>query len=910
MLLDREKTMSRLIKRIGIWLVWAACSPAATTLAQEAGTSPSSPPARRPFAKPETPRRTERIRFVDIKHIKAELSVDARKREIRGVVTHTLSPLHPYFTQLELDCGEKLKVSKVTVGAQGAVCEFKTKGSTLSISLDKAYGVDDTIDVAIAYSGSPDRGLFFVLPETPYPEKHLSFWTQGESEDTRHWLPCYDYPNERATSEMIVTTEKPLFVLSNGALVETRENTGGTTTYHWKMSAPHSSYLISLAASDFAVYHDRLGDLPVDYYVAHSVDQKTARRFMGKTPKMVQFFAEKTGQPYPYAKYAQVCVPDFIAGGMENITATTMTDTALHDEIAELEGDQDGLVAHELAHQWFGDLLTCKDWSHVWLNEGFASYFDALFTEFDRGDDAFRIGMNGSLAAYIGSDLGYRRPIVEARYDSADDMFDTVTYSKGACVLHTLRGVVGDAAWWKGIREYVALHKNKTVESDDFRKAVEAASGQDLKWFFDQWVYKSGHPELKVRWHYEDADKTVRVQIEQTQKLDDQTPLFRLPTTLEITGPAGHARVVPIVITNARQEFIIAAPERPKMVLIDPQGWLTKQLDFEKPVDENLFQLEHAGSILDRLDAARALARSAKDQAHVAQALSSAWEREKSVIAAREMLLILCNGDETFRAALIKAAGSPEARVRVAAVGGLAALKRDSASEPILRASWTNPKEAYGARRAALKALVAWKVSDADQLLADALKLSVDRHGIAASALELMLETPGAKSRELAALYSRYGQPEPLRSAAIGAFSRLAKDDPALQDVLIELADDRDRYVRLRAWTALRDLGVKKAIPILEAWLTRESIGLSGYTRHVLEDAIHDLKEQGREPKGTSPLELDQAQGLADLERQATELELKTKELRNRITTIKAKSAQKSQRTGAAPAASTSGTEH
>ena len=203
------------------------------------------------------------------------------------------------------------------------------------------------------------RGLYFVEPAAGYPKKTLSFWTQGESEDTRCWLPCYDYPNERATSEMIITVPKPLFVLSNGVLAETKDS-GETTTYHWKMNVPHVSYLISLAGAEFAVYHDRAGDLPLDYYVAKHVDEATARRFMGHTPRMIRFFGEKTGRPYPYNKYAQVCVPDFVAGGMENITATTMTDTALVDEIAALEGDADGLVSHELAHQWFGDYLTVQ----------------------------------------------------------------------------------------------------------------------------------------------------------------------------------------------------------------------------------------------------------------------------------------------------------------------------------------------------------------------------------------------------------------------------------------------------------------------------------------------------------------------------------------------------------------------
>ena len=256
-----------------------------------------------------------------------------------------------------------------------------------------------------------------MAPDPAYPEKPLAIWTQGEAEDTHHWLPCYDYPNDRATTEMIITVARPLFVVSNGALVDTKENSDGTPTYHWKMDQPLSSYLISLAASEFVSFHDRVGDLPVDYYVAKHVDEATARRFMGKTPAMIRFFGDKTGQPYPYGKYAQVCLPEF-GGGMENISATSMTDAALRDEIAALERDDDGLVAHELAHQWFGDLLTCKDWSHIWLNEGFASYFDPLFTEHDRGEDAFRLEMDGELKGYLGSDRMYRRPIVETRYKS------------------------------------------------------------------------------------------------------------------------------------------------------------------------------------------------------------------------------------------------------------------------------------------------------------------------------------------------------------------------------------------------------------------------------------------------------------------------------------------------------------
>jgi aminopeptidase N len=900
--------MSSLIHRIGVCFVLAAIVCSASALAQNPASGARPAPTRRPFAKAGTPQQTERIRFFDIKHIKAELTIDTKKREVRGKVTHTLVPLHPYLTKVELDCGPQLKVTKVTIGAKASPCVFETKHDKLSVNLNKAYGPDDTIDLAVSYHGSPEHGLYFVLPEVPYPEKTLSFWTQGEAEDTHYWIPCYDYPNERADSEMIVTVEKPLFVLSNGVLAETRDNGDSTTTYHWKMDVPHVSYLMSLAAADFAVYHDRVGNLSLDYYVAKHVDEATARRFMGKTPQMIRFFGEKIGQPYPYAKYAQVCVPDFIAGGMENITATTMTESALHDEIAELEGDADGLVAHELAHQWFGDLLTCKDWSHIWLNEGFASYFDPLFAEHQRGDDVFRLEMKGSFNGYLRNDHGYRRPIVESRYESSTDMFDGMTYSKGACVLHALRGLLGDEAWWKGIRHYVGAHKLQVVETDDFRKAMEAKSGKDLKWFFDQWVHKAGHPELKVRWHFEDADESVRVQIQQTQTLDEQTPLFRLPTTLEITENVGKTRIVPIVIDGAAHEFVIPAAARPKMVQIDPLGWLIKELDFEKSDEENLFQLEHAACVLGRLEAAEALVKKSKEKPEVVRALTTACKREKAVPAKQQMLEILCNGDETFRATLIEAAKDPEARVRVAAIGGLAKLKRGGVSEALLRAAWTNAKEAYGARKAALRGLIAWKVKDADDLLAAALKIPSDHHSVAATALALALETPGAKARELAAIYSRYGQPESLRSAALGAFPGLAKDDPALQDLLVELAADPNRSVRVQAWNVVRELGVKKALPVLQARLGRESVGFSGFTRRILEEAISALKEPGRQPPGDNTANTEQAKTIAELESQAALLDLKTKEIRSRIATLKLKVEQGGQAAKTtAPGATSSG---
>jgi aminopeptidase N len=884
---------------------------------------------RRPFATADTPPQKGRICEVDIKHIKAELTIDVKKQELHGTVTHTLTPLHPYLTSIELDCGPELKVSQVTAGKNAAPCKFASKGEMLSITLDKPYGPEDTFDLAISYSGNPEAGLHFVPADTAYPEKPQAVWTQGEAEDNHHWLPCYDYPNDRVTTEMIITVARPLSVISNGTLVETKENSEGTRTFHWKMDQPHSTYLITVAAADFVSFHDKVGDLPVDYHVTRNVDEATARRFMGKTPQMIRFFNEKTGQAYPYPKYAQVCLPEF-NGGMENTSATSMTDGALLDEIESLVRDEDGLVAHELAHQWFGDMLTCKDWSHIWLNEGFASYFDPLFTQHDKGEDEFRLRMDGELKGYLSNDRMYRRPIVENRYRSPMQMFDGMTYSKGGCILHMLRGLVGEESWWKGIRVYAAKHKFQVVETDDFRRAMEDASGKDLKWFFDQWLYKAGHPELKVRWHYEDADKTVRVKVEQTQKVDDQTPLFRLPTTLELTEAVGKSRVIPIVTDSASQEFVIPAQAKPVMVRIDPECWIVKELDFEKSIDERLFELEHASCVVCRLNAARSLVKQGKDEPRVQKALESAWKHEKSV-SARTTLVEQIAGvegagrrggpgpsrprptgeeiNDRFRATLVDAAKDPEARVRVAAIRGLARLKHDQQSESILRAALSNSKESYGARTAAIRALVGWKVKDADDLLSTTLKSSAGKHQLAASALEILLEEPGPKARELAALYARYGQPREMRSTAISALDRLAKDDPSLQELVIPLVDDPDQRVRYRAWNLASSLKIQKALPALEARLKKEPGGSRGFGffgpargRQILESAVNTLKQTSgkaasessppRPPASapvaaSSPSSVKPAGIITDLEKQAEDLENRAGELRKRIQSLK-----------------------
>ena len=835
---------------------------------------PANAADRRPFARPGTPRRVERVRAFDVQHIKAELTLDPKAAALHGTVTHTLTPLHPKLAALTLDCGSKLKVARVgLVGGTGL--DFEQERETLKVTLDRPYNPGETITLAIDYSGTPERGMNFVPADPARPEIQATAWTQGEAEENREWLPCYDYPNDRATSEMIVTVPKPWTVLSNGRLVDTKE-AGDSSTFHWSMEVPHSSYLISIAASDFAVYRDKVGDLPVEYYVPRSVDEATARRALGATPKLIEFFGEKIGRSYPYAKYAQSTVPEFAMGGMENISATTLNDRIFRDETAAEEGDSFDLVAHELAHQWFGDLLTCRDWSHIWLNEGFASYFAALAKEATEGEDPFRIGMARSLRGFIAGDAQYRRPLVEARYENPERLFDGVAYNKGACVLHALRGLLGDEAWWAGIRRYVKDNEAKVVDTGDFRRAMEAASGRDLGWFFDQWAAKAGYAELKAKWRFEEADKTVRVRIDQVQVVDESTPLFRLPTTLELSAGSESSRSVAIVIDGASQEFIVPADRSPKMVRIDPKGWLLATVEWDKPAEEWAYQLEHCPDVLGRLDAARALGQK-HDDAEAAKALAAAGPKEKSHEARGSIAARLAEVGEPGRAGLLIAAKDADARVKAAALTGLGHLKREKDAEAELRAAWGNPKASYGTRKAALRGLIGWGVPDRDELLGQAMETKSFEDTVAATALDLLAGKGGPKAREAAVVASQPGRPAPLRVEATKVLASLAKDDAELQDLLIALADDRSPQVRAASFEALSRLDLKRALPTLEGRLAR---GPRIEARKV-EDAIAVLK---RDPKAAAEPREAEA-----LDRQAEELELRAKETRNKAEALRLK---------------------
>jgi aminopeptidase N len=742
-------------------------------------------------------------------------------RAFRGRATNTLVPLGEGLDRLALDCGSNLRVESVSVGEPGRNCEFRQEGETLIIRPGRTLRAGEPVDVTAIYAGTPRKGITFA---PAYAGRPPFVWTNGEPDKTLNWLPCYNRPDDHATSETVVTVPRSWTAVSNGRLVSRKDNGDGTATFHWRIGVPHASYLISFAAGEMTTFREEVDGLPVEYVVPRGTDEATVRRALGRTPAILRFFSGKLGVPYPYEKYAQVCVPDYSSNGLENVSATTLDAGILRDEVAFQEGDSDGLVAHELAHQWFGNLVGFRDWDELWLSEAFASYMAALYTGHAGSGEDLSLWMSAYLARYLRNPRSHNRAVVRPYGESPYRMFDLATYVKGACVLHALRGELGDEAWWEGVRRYLGDHRGQAVTTAALRRSLEAASGRDLGWFFDQWVYRGGHPKLAVGWKFDAAGQVVRVTVEQTQGRDlpGSPAAFRLTTSLAVTS-GGRTRTVPVVIDRVSQSIEVPASEAPQLVRIDPEGWLPKQVRYDRRPEEWVYQLRHPPDAAGRLEAASVVAGwIGSDKPGAERELAAAWKRESKPVARAFVIEQLARLTPADTGPLREAARDASGRVRVAAVEGLVKGQRTEADEAALRAVWSDPRECYTARAAALRGLAAWGVGDRERLLKEARATHSEDEVIAAAALEITLREGGPDAADLAVRALRYGQPQSLRRAAILGAGHLYTKRPAVRRALSALIDDPDPWIRSEVWDALAGLGATDALPALEERLSRE----------------------------------------------------------------------------------------
>ena len=446
-----------------------------------------------PFALPGTERQYERARPFPIRKLALDLKLDLEKGQLRGRAVIDFERASPDGTELVLDAINFEKLScqlKLPSGAIKPAYSYDGDQLVISIPLKAKAG-----QLIIRYSATPERGLYFLRPDKEVPDRPLQVWSQCQDEDARHWFPCHDKPHVKMGFSLTVEVPHGFTAISNGEPVQ--QSVPASKKQNWKfaydMPGPLPSYLVTLVVGKFDRVEDRpaiVGDreIPVHYFVPEG-RAKDSQRSFGETPNMIELFSQLTGPPYPWSRYSQVVVSDFVFGGMENTSCTTMYEHVMLDEKAGLDISSHDLVAHELAHQWFGDLVTCRDWSHAWLNEGFATYFEHLEKENRLGRAEYLHGVETDLNSYLNeASSRYQRPIVCRYYAEPLDLFDRHLYEKGGLLLHMLRSELGDSVFWEGVRGYLAEHRDGIVETRDLRAALENASGTSLERFFDSWA--------------------------------------------------------------------------------------------------------------------------------------------------------------------------------------------------------------------------------------------------------------------------------------------------------------------------------------------------------------------------------------------------------------------------------------
>lgn len=729
-------------------------------------------------------------RTYHVQNYKLKLHFDQAEGEVFGDEVVTLLPFLPHFQKFYLD-SSGLVIDAVTLQPQQGSpvrLEFAAKGPRLWITLDRQYEGGGPLKIRIIYHGFPKTGLFFVNPTSAYPHWPREIWSQGEPEFSHYWFPCWDYPNDMATSETVTTVPDGQIVVSNGKLVSIT-HAAGQTTYDWTESIPHSSYLTSIAVGPWRKVSDQYHGKPVDYYVPESVDEATARRSFHLTPDMLAFFSRATGVEWPYEQYAQTTVRNYLFGGMENVSATTLTETTLHDARADQDYPSTDLVSHELGQEWLGDYVQGRDWANIWLNEGFATYLEALYVQHHDGNDAFRYKMYMDQQAEQEQDReDYRRPIVDRHYTDPLQMFDAITHEKGAAVLDMMRYLLDgteaeshpasqDEAFFRAVRHYLTAHPAQTANTADLMDAIRATTGQELGWFFHEWVFMAGHPDYDVVAAYDAKTKVEKLTVRQTQQPDSITPIFDMPVEVAFHGANGERKQVQVRDYLPSQEFNIPLEFEPQWVAFDPDDLIDKTLHFEQPDEALIAQAKKDPSMMSRLWAVQQLGIAPPDREKAVSALAWVLIHDSfhgvRVEAAKSLGSVATDSAKT---ALLSALRQPDSQVRAAAVQALGHFAKDpavfNALVTILRSD-----NSYAAESAAAGALGKSGVAPAFDVLQAEVAANPEVH-VMRAALDALAATVDA--RAIPILLAK-AQPGELQRVRLTALADLAKFAPALQ---------------------------------------------------------------------------------------------------------------------------------
>ena len=805
---------------------------------------------RKPFAAPGTdPKWTRTLPFKVI-HVKLNLTFkQLEDRSFSGLCATSIKAVKDGAQRITFDA-IKLNIESVQ-DSKGRGLDYDYDEERLTVTLGKPLprGLDETI--VIKYScTSPVAGLFWVLPNEHYPNEPVSVWSQGQDEDNRHWFPCIDTPHLKATTEMIVTVPQGYEALSNGELVSKRAE-GKGITFHWLLEVPHSLYLVSLVIGKYTITEEDCDGIPLRYYIPVGREADAERSF-SKTCKMMRFFIEKFGVPYPYKAYTQSCVTNFTWGGMENTTATTLTDLTLHDARAHLDFRSCPLVAHELAHMWFGDLVTLKTWSQLWLHEGFATYLDPCFVEFDEGRDEFSYRLLVNAERYMSEDSSrYRRPIVTNVYELPTNMFDAHSYPGASWRLHMLRHQLGEEVWWKLLKQFLTKHAKGVVETVDFQRAIEEITGDPMDRFFDQWIFNAGYPEFNVSQSWDSKRGMLKLTVKQKQKAIDKTPeVFHVPVDIGVTTEKSSLSFE-ILVEQREQTFYLPVTDKPLMVEFDPGLWVLKTLDFDRPEDMLRYQLRHAKEAMSRIQAATTLAK--KGTPNAIEALKEAVLKDPfwGVQTRAAKALGTIPGKLAIEAlAACTKVKHPKTRRGVAeALGNYQDELAADALLPLLKED-----ESYFVEAAAAISLGKTKSAKAFAALKDALSKDSFREVIRAGVLAGLAELDDDRGIPLAIEWTSYGKPYLARISALAALGKFGKYRENRKDILESIVavfkepfDALSYRPYIAAIAALVTRGHPDAIPHLQSIASSDPrIYFRQRARRAIK-SIHAGKDKGDE---------------------------------------------------------------
>jgi aminopeptidase N len=763
-----------------------------------------------------------RSRDYDLQHSKISLRFNLEQRKVLGEVTHSLSILRDGTAKIVFDSAG-LTIQKVTVNK--AAAKFETTAEKLIIPLASEAKAGDKFEITVRYEGKPTKGMYFILPDKDYPDRPSQIWTQGESEDTHYYLPTYDYPNDRLTTETILTVPASWITVSNGKLISVSDAGKGLKTWYWKESVPSSTYLITVVVGEFDEVKDTWRGIPVTYYAPKGRGDRLPINY-GHTPAMMELFSKKFGVDYPWEKYAQVMVDDFVAGGMENSSATTNTSTSLvHPKLApEYLTGEDDLISHELGHQWFGDLVTCKDWGDIWLNEGFATFLEAVWTEAHFGRDQADYERWNNAREWFESANLWNKPIVRHDFDDSSE-FDGNAYGKGGLVLYMLRHQLGDDAFYRGLKHYLEANRGKNVVTADLAKAIEESTHINVDRFFSQWIYGAGAPKFDLNYTYDAEKHQVMLTVKQTQKVEGHVGLFRVPVDVEIETASGP-KLYNINVSREKQTFSLAADSAPFMVLFDKGGHILKSADFHKEKKEWLYQLKNASDVSDRADAVVSLGKMRNDEEVVA-ALGGALRNDKAWGVRATAADTLGQMGGTFALKLLLAAldskDAPWVRSRV--VNALGSFKDDAAVVAKLN-SIAKQDDSYRARASALQALGRLKAPAAFATLEAAVTADSPDGILRNAALRSLGSLGYEKAVPLLLRWSAPGKPIDSRTAAIHSLAHLQKDNTDITQQIADYLTEPHFSVRMAAIYALGSRGDAAAVPALESLLKSDDLSI------------------------------------------------------------------------------------